>query len=645
MHQQRPSCHEIFIQLSASGAVKSVVPSIRLSSPMPAPHSDSAAASITRLIADRALAAVFQPIVDLGSGTVVGYEGLIRGPSGTDLEPPAALFAQAAREGETIALEQAAALTCLDAFAALGCDGKLFLNFSAGTILQLARERERVRQRLVRARIGAERIVIELTEQNATTDIAQIGPAVASLRDAGIQFALDDYGTANASMNLWLRLHPDVVKIDRFFIHDIARDPLKFEAVKAMQHFAQASGAQLIAEGIENECDLIVVRDMGICCVQGFLLGRPNAQPSRVVAPAARDAIRAPHIAAFPGATRSVRPAGTIAGKMLVPAPALPRDATSNDVLELFNRMPDLHAVALVERGRPVALVNRRGFIDRFALPYHREVFGKKPCLQFANDAPLMIDNATTFEELATLLASHDQRYLADGFVITEHGRYVGLGTGESLVRTVTEMRIEAARYANPLTFLPGNIPISAHIDRLLQRDAGFHACYVDLNQFKPFNDQYGYWQGDEVLKFAATVLAGVCDPQRDFLGHVGGDDFLVLFQRADWRERAADAIARFNDGAQLFYTQADRQAGGLHGEDRHGNPAFFGFVTMAIGAVGVPAGAHGAKRYGSDEIASVAALAKRRAKQQPDGLAVVDLDAGRAALRHRGAPPAVAIR
>lgn len=271
---------------------------------MSAPSSDSAVARTTRLIADHALAAVFQPIVDLGSGTVVGYEGLIRGPRGTDLEQPVALFAQAARDGATVALEQAAALTCLDAFAALGCDGKLFLNFSAGTIVQLARERERARLLLGRAGVGAERIVIELTEQSATTDVAQIVPAITSLRDAGMQFALDDYGTANASMNLWLRLHPDVVKIDRFFIHDISRDPLKFEAVKAMQHFAHASGAKLIAEGIENECDLIVVRDMGINCVQGFLLGRPNAQPSPVVAPAARDAIRAPHIAVFPGATR-----------------------------------------------------------------------------------------------------------------------------------------------------------------------------------------------------------------------------------------------------------------------------------------------------------------------------------------------------
>jgi diguanylate cyclase (GGDEF)-like protein len=192
-------------------------------------------------------------------------------------------------------------------------------------------------------------------------------------------------------------------------------------------------------------------------------------------------------------------------------------------------------------------------------------------------------------EQMAKLLASDDQRYLADGFVIIDNdGKYAGLGTGESLVRAVTEVRIEAARYANPLTFLPGNIPISAHIARLLTNDAGFYACYVDLNHFKPFNDQYGYWQGDEVLKFAAGVLADICEPTRDFLGHVGGDDFLILFQSDDWRERVLRAINLFNQGAQRFYAAADRLAGGIHGEDRLGVPTFFGFVTMAIGCVRV---------------------------------------------------------
>ncbi|SDF80717.1 EAL domain-containing protein [Paraburkholderia phenazinium] len=605
----------------------------------------SVAPSIEDLIARRDLSAVFQPIVEFDDGAILGYEGLIRGPAGSPLESPFALFAQASAEGCVLDLERAAAVTCIEAFARLACEGKLFLNFSAGALRQLAEARDDTLALLRQSGVDPERIVIELTEQSAIPDISNFLPALATLRTAGAQFALDDYGTANASMNLWVRLQPDVVKIDRFFIHDIASDPLKFEAVRAMQHFANASGARLVAEGIENEADLIVVRDMGIGCGQGYFFGRPNAKPARMVTDDVRQAIRAAHIAVFPEATRSVSasPSGGMASaKMMVRAPALQRHATNNDVLELFNRLPDLHAVAVVEHDEPVALINRRAFMDRYALPYHRELFGKRPCLLFANASPVIIEKSMTVEQMAKLLASDDQRYLADGFVITDGGKYAGLGTGEKLVRAVTEVRIEAARYANPLTFLPGNIPISSHIARLLGNDAAFYACYVDLNHFKPFNDQYGYWQGDEVLKFAAAVLADVCDPTRDFLGHVGGDDFLILFQSEDWRERVMRAIQLFNEGAQRFYAPEDRLAGGIHGEDRRGNPTFFGFVTMAIGCVHVESDG-GPTLYSSEEIASVAAVAKRRAKHETSGFVLIEADESAALLRgqveaHHGA-------
>ncbi|MCX4142997.1 phosphodiesterase [Paraburkholderia sp. SEWSISQ10-3 4] len=604
----------------------------------PRSPSRSATPRIEELIARRDLSAVFQPIIDFDDGAILGYEGLIRGPAGTPLETPFALFSQALAEGCALELEQAAARTCINAFAKLDFDGKLFLNFSAGAILQLADAQEDTLALLRHRGVDPQRIVIELTEQSTILDVASFLPVISTLRAAGAQFALDDYGTANASMNLWVRLQPDVVKIDRFFIHGIATDSLKFEAVRAMQHFANASGARLVAEGIEDEADLIVVRDMGIGCGQGFFFGRPHAQPASSVTDDARDALRAGHIAVFPETTRtasSASPSGGMASaKMMVHAPALPRHATNNDVLELFNRLPDLHAVAVVENDEPVALINRRSFMDRYALPYHRELFGKRPCLQFANASPVIIEQSMTVEQMAKLLASDDQRYLADGFVITDnHGKYAGLGTGEKLVRAVTEVRIEAARYANPLTFLPGNIPISSHIARLLGHDAGFYACYVDLNHFKPFNDQYGYWQGDEVLKFAAAVLADVCDPTRDFLGHVGGDDFLILFQSEDWRERVLRAIHLFNEGAQRFYAPTDRLAGGIHGEDRRGNPTFFGFVTMAIGCVRVESDG-GPSFYSSEEIASVAALAKRRAKHETSGFVLIDADESVALLR-----------
>ncbi|MDE1004727.1 MAG: phosphodiesterase [Paraburkholderia fungorum] len=604
----------------------------------PRSPSRSATPRIEELIARRDLSAVFQPIIDFDGGAILGYEGLIRGPSGTSLEAPFALFSQALAEGCTLELEQAAARTCIDAFARLDFDGKLFLNFSAGAIRRLAEARDDTLALLRHRGVDPHRIVIELTEQSTILDVASFVPVISALRTEGAQFALDDYGTANASMNLWVRLQPDVVKIDRFFIHGISSDSLKFEAVRAMQHFANASGARLVAEGIEDEADLIVVRDMGIGCGQGYFFGRPHAQPSRSVTDDARDALLSGHIAVFPETTRTVSSAspsgGMASAKMMVHAPALPRHATNNDVLELFNRLPDLHAVAVVENDEPVALINRRSFMDRYALPYHRELFGKRPCLQFANASPVIIEQSMTVEQMAKLLASDDQRYLADGFVITDkHGKYAGLGTGENLVRAVTEVRIEAARYANPLTFLPGNIPISSHIARLLGNDAGFYACYVDLNHFKPFNDQYGYWQGDEVLKFAAAVLADVCDPTRDFLGHVGGDDFLILFQSEDWKDRVLRAIHLFNEGAQRFYAPADRLAGGIHGEDRRGNPTFFGFVTMAIGCVRVESDG-GPSFYSSEEIASVAALAKRRAKHEASGFVLIEADESVALLR-----------
>jgi EAL domain-containing protein (putative c-di-GMP-specific phosphodiesterase class I)/GGDEF domain-containing protein len=588
----------------------------------------SVAPSIDGLIARGNLSAVFQPIIEFDDGAILGYEGLIRGPAGTSLETPFALFAQALNEGSAIRLEWAAARTCIEAFARRSCGGKLFLNFSAGAIRQLAEEPVATLAFLQQSGVDPARIVIELTEQSAIHDVDSFAPVISALRALGAQFALDDYGTANASMNLWVRLRPDIVKIDRFFIHEIAGDSLKFEAVRAMQHFANASGARLVAEGIENEADMIVLRDMGIGCGQGYFFGYPRAQPAPSITEDARDALRAGHIAVFPEATRTVNsesPSGGMASaKMLVRAPALPRRATNNDVFELFSRLPDLHAVAVVENDEPVALVNRRGFMDRYALPYHRELFGKRSCLLLANTSPMIIETSMTVEQMARLLASDDQRYLADGFVITDKGKYTGLGTGESLVRAVTEVRIEAARYANPLTFLPGNIPISSHIARLIDNAAGFHACYVDLNHFKPFNDQYGYWQGDEVLKFTAAVLADDCDPTRDFLGHVGGDDFLILFQSEDWHERVLRAIHVFNEGVQRFYAPADRLAGGIHGEDRHGNPTFFRFVTMAIGCVRVESNG-GPSLFSSEEIASVAAFAKRRAKQETSGFALID--------------------
>lgn len=581
--------------------------------------------SIRRLIASNALTAVFQPIVRFADGEIIGYEGLIRGPAGSGLESPAALFEQAAREKQSIALEQAAARACIAAFARLARAGLLFINFSAAAIESGITECETPGDLARESGLDTKRLVVELTEQSVIADADRFGESVRALRASGSQFALDDYGSANASMNLWVRFAPHYVKIDRFFVADIARDPLKFDAVKSMVAFAKASGASLIAEGIETEADLEIVRDLGIACAQGYLLGRPAAMPDVHLPEPVANALRSGQISVYPARTRTNATAdmnAVLLERMLVEAPTLTVKSRNDDVVRLFNAMPSLHAVAIIDDGRPVALINRRSFMDQYALPYHREVFGKRPCMQFANLAPLIVERGSTLEQIARLFANDDQRDLSDGFIVTENGRYAGLATGASMVRAVTEVRVEAARYANPLTFLPGNVPLNSHIDRLIANGSAFVACYFDLDHFKPFNDRYGYWQGDEVLKATANTLASVCEPTRDFLGHVGGDDFLLLFQSDDWRERARRAMETFNELVQRFYSMEERLAGGIHGEDRLARPTFFGFVRLSAGAVLVEAG--GAR--GSAHVSNAAAVAKRWAKEHASGFAVLDL-------------------
>jgi diguanylate cyclase (GGDEF)-like protein len=321
-------------------------------------------------------------------------------------------------------------------------------------------------------------------------------------------------------------------------------------------------------------------------------------------------------VAVFPELSR-VAAAGLIRSLAITQAPTVEPEASNDAVARIFLDNSALHALAVLEGHRPLGIINRASFMNEYSKLYYREVWGRKSCAMHTNLAPRIVERDHNIDELVGILTSQDQRYLTDGFIVTENGQYVGLGTGDQLVRSVTETRIEAARHANPLTFLPGNIPISQHIERLLKKQVRFVACYADLNHFKPYNDYYGYWRGDEMIRLMARVAMDHCDTQRDFLGHVGGDDFILLFQSHDWQTRCEQLVAEFNLRASEMFDDNARAAGGIQAEDRHGVPRFFPCTTVSIGAVAI----HGNLYSRAEEVANLAALAKHDAKRTGLGL------------------------
>ena len=152
--------------------------------------------------------------------------------------------------------------------------GKLFLNLSAAAIREIACDKDNVWAFLGAMQFPHERIVIELTEQACPNPLSSLQDALRLIRQAGAQLALDDYGTGNANLSLWIGLRPDYVKVDRSIADCVSKSPFRQEVLRSLHSIAKAGQAQLIAEGLENREDLAVCRNLGINNVQGFLLER-----------------------------------------------------------------------------------------------------------------------------------------------------------------------------------------------------------------------------------------------------------------------------------------------------------------------------------------------------------------------------------
>jgi EAL domain-containing protein (putative c-di-GMP-specific phosphodiesterase class I)/GGDEF domain-containing protein len=592
-----------------------------------APRSDQLTL-LRRILDERLLRAHFQPILGLRDGAVLGFEGLIRGPADSPLHLPVDLFRAAVKHGLVLRLERLCRLTVVQAFAQLALPQRLFLNVRPQCLALPGLGTTATRELLRQLGVEPERIVIELTEHLPVFDFASVRTALTGYRALGFQVAIDDLGEGFASFRLWDELRPQYVKADMHFVQGIDRDPLKLQFLKSIQQIARTSGSLIIAEGIETAAELEVVRDLGIPYGQGYFIARPAAEPPRtapdhVLAVLQRTDTEECAEALAPGSL-----AGT-AECLLIPVAPVGPATPSAEVLARFEQDAALHAVPVVEDGKPVGLIERHAFQERFVRPFRRELFGRKPCSAVMDANPLVVEQDMTIQDLSERLALAEPRHLMEGFILTHRGRYAGLGTGQDLMREMTRLQVRAARYANPLTLLPGNVPINEHIERLLQAGVRFTACYCDLDHFKPFNDVYGYRRGDDVIQLAARILAQACDGRRDFLGHVGGDDFVLLLRSPDWAARCAAAVQHFGADSADLYSPEDLARGGLQAEDRKGNCVLHPLLALSIGAVAVEP-----REYASHyEVSAAAAAAKRQAKRLGGGGLFIE--------RRRPGPPA----
>ncbi len=567
--------------------------------------------AIFRIVGEGLLQPVFQPIVDFRSRSLLGYEALIRGPQDSPLQRPDVLFATARAAGLGAELEHACREASLRAFAAMQLPGRLFLNVSPGMLLDNRMMHAHCRELLGELGLPPNRIVIELTENEQITDLPGIYEALTHYRGRGFQIAIDDLGEGFANLRMWSEIRPEFVKVDKHFVNGIADDRIKYHFVRAMQDLGEICNASLIAEGIERIEDFECIRDMGLACGQGYFIARPERTPSLSLPPTIDAVLGCSRVTLSPtalhaGKTRTAR-------LLLREIEPVSSGASNECVFARFEADASLEVLPVVEGSRPVGLINRHSMVDRFARPFRKELFGRKSCHQFMDPAPLIVDEHATIPELAMMLSVAPRHYLFDGFVITgEGGRYLGIGSSHDLMAMITEMQISAARYANPLTQLPGNVPINEHIDRMLASGKGFVVAYLDIDNFKPYNDTFGYRRGDDVIQLLGQMICEAVDARQDFVGHIGGDDFFVIFQSADWELACQGIVRRFADSMARMADVEEHGLGGYTAENRRGELVFQALPTLSVGVVRVGPGEFESHR----EVAAAASSAKKHAKK-----------------------------
>jgi diguanylate cyclase (GGDEF)-like protein len=561
--------------------------------------------ALSSILTQSGLHSLFQPIICLSERRILGYEALTRGPSNSPLHSPIALFAVARQAGRLSELEIACRQSACRRFNEQQLPGKLFLNVSPESLLEAAHQPGRTLQLLQDFGIPPSQVVIELTEQTPIDDFQLLQTALHHYRAMGFSIALDDLGAGYSSLRLWSELRPDYVKIDRHFIDGIHQDALKREFVGSILQIAKASRALVIAEGIELPEELAVLTEMGVDLVQGYLLGRPQEHPSRDAR-----AMMPKH----DSNAVALNDEGSDLSALLNDQPAVQRDTPTASVLEAFRRQANLNSLAVLdEQGQPCGIVHRHSLSDALLKPFATELFARKPISRLMNDDFLAVEMSQSLQQVSRLITSRARQRIEEDFIITLNGGYLGLGRVIDVLKLITELKIQQARYANPLTLLPGNVPIQQCLTRLLQQARESIICYVDIDSFKPFNDIYGYGRGDEVLLCLAQCLNERVDPTRDFVGHIGGDDFLLVLGPEDWRKRLNQLLDDFQSQCRRFYRPEHLEAGCFVAPNRQGVRQEFALLSLSIGVVHLRPEA--CATLDASQLAEMASQAKHHAK------------------------------
>jgi len=537
---------------------------------------DAIGRELNRIIQERQIRTVFQPIISLTDGSLLGHEALSRVTCPGEIGTPERLFAAATAHNRLWELELLCRTTALESAARLPSrchTRKLFININPHTMHDEKLQKGFTKEFLRQYELAPQDLIFEITERNAISDTKAFRAAIDHYRSQDYQIAVDDAGAGYAGLTLISEVNPEYLKLDMSLTRNVDTDDLKAALIKAMVELSRQSNIALIAEGIETLGELKALIDLGVQYGQGYLIQHPTTD-IREIAPEILRAVKDLVQAKERSQDRSC--IGLLCTDAQVISPATKAIA----VYEALKQQPECDGLCILEDDRPVGIITPEKLAEEMSGYFGFTINQNRAIADLMDRDFLAVEHSTSVSVASNLAMSRQRKKLYDFIVVTKDGRYQGIVTIKTLVQRATELEVSNARHQNPLTGLPGNLLIEQELNRVIAECAEYSVAYFDIDCFKAYNDVYGFEQGDMMIKLLANILRmNMQDGQ--FIGHVGGDDFIVIAERYLAEDCLEEIVRQFDRQALSLYHEADIRTGYIVTNNRHGKVEQFPLITL----------------------------------------------------------------
>ncbi|WP_457574716.1 EAL domain-containing protein [Desulfolithobacter sp.] len=539
-----------------------------------------------QILLKKQIKVLYQPILNFANGRIYGWEALSRGPKGSIFRSPVTLFDFAEKSGELFALEKSCREKAIASFGSILPEQKIFINIHPRTLADPEFTPGKTREILWKYNCEPKNIVFEITEKHSIKDFSVFHKTLDHYRNQGFKIALDDVGAGYSGLWSMAELRPDFIKIDMDLVRNIDRNPIKRALMETLVTFAEKVSSRIIAEGIETETELNAIIDMGVHFGQGYYIARPGYPPSHKVAtPASGCEVSVLPKISSRNAT-CLLPIGDLTENVL----SVHRNTRIEKLHKLINDDPSIASIVVCDQHeRPVGLIMTHNLIKKLASQYGISLYYKKKASVLMDNHPIIVDQNTPSEQVAQKATCRERFRAYDDIIVTANDRLVGIVSVQKLIDYMVQVQLEMAKGSNPLTGLPGNCAIEQIIEKKLSSLMSFSIIYADLDNFKVYNDTYGFKKGDELIKLLSYIMDWAARRHGntdDFLGHVGGDDFILL-TTPERAERISVSITRcFKRLIRRHYSTEDRKKGRVRAKGRDGRESWFSLVSVSLAIV-----------------------------------------------------------